>query len=262
LLSYFGNRPGFLFTFACLWIVKKFQWKGEKQVPRHVLAFGCGRLGMTIKRGWRVAKRKAKITQSKAVKAKVIEDKKQRGEWAEMKFMARAAEHGLPVSKPWGDSNSFDCVVGRPGKFVAVQVKSTIAKLETGKGYICSTCSSHKAYRAGAFDFLAAYVALEDAWYIMPAKEIRGLKSISLCTQGGEAKYEKYREAWDLLREAAETREDAAIGDGEPTAAESDSSPVEARVGGALGRLQAAGSFFKNYLERSGVNPQKRDDEV
>jgi hypothetical protein len=39
-------------------------------------------------------------------KPKIIEDKKQRGEWAEMKFMARAAEHGLPGSKPWGDSNS------------------------------------------------------------------------------------------------------------------------------------------------------------
>jgi len=84
-----------------------------------------------------------------------------------------------------------------------VQVKSTIAKLESGTGYICQTCSSHKAYRAGAFDFLAAYVVLEDAWYIIPAKLIRGLKSISLCTQGSEAKYEGYREAWHLLREAS-----------------------------------------------------------
>jgi len=134
---------------------------------------------------------------------KIIEDKKQRGEWAEMQFIARASEHGLPVSKPWGDSNSFDCVVGYPRKFAAVQVKCTLAKLQSGTGYSCSTCSSHKVYRAGAFDFLAAYVIPEDAWYIIPAKEIRGLKSISLCTDGNEAKYEKYREAWHLLREAA-----------------------------------------------------------
>ena len=141
-------------------------------------------------------------------KPKIIKDKKERGEWAESVFIARAKEQGLPVSKPQGDSTSFDCVVGRPGKFAAVQVKSTIAELESGKGYICSTCSSHKTYRAGAFDFLAAYVIPEDVWYIVPAKEIRGLKSISLCTGSGEAKYEQYREAWDLLREASGVREE------------------------------------------------------
>jgi len=144
----------------------------------------------------------------KSRKPRIIQDKKERGEWAESVFIARAKEQGLPVSKPQGDSTSFDCVVGRPGKFAAVQVKSTIAKLESGKGYICSTCSSHKIYRAGAFDFLAAYVIPEDVWYIVPAKEIRGLKSISLCTESGEAKYEKYREAWDLLREATGVREE------------------------------------------------------
>jgi hypothetical protein len=132
--------------------------------------------------------------------------RKERREWAESVFTARAAEHGLPVSKPVGDSRSFDCVVGRPGKFVAVQVKCTVAKTENGEGYICSVCSSHKVYRAGAFDFIAAYVVLEDAWYIVPAKLIRGLRSISLCTTGSEAKYEEYREAWHLRRDARRRR--------------------------------------------------------
>lgn len=70
-------------------------------------------------------------------KPKIIKDKKKRGEWAESVFMARAGEQGLPVSKPWGDSRSYDCVVGNPGKFVAVQVKCTIARLESGEGYNC-----------------------------------------------------------------------------------------------------------------------------
>ena len=39
----------------------------------------------------------------------IIKDKKKRGEWAESVFMARAGEQGLPVSKPWGDSRSYDC---------------------------------------------------------------------------------------------------------------------------------------------------------
>jgi hypothetical protein len=82
-------------------------------------------------------------------KAKIIKDKKMRGEWAESVFMGRASEHGLPVSKPWGDSESFDCVVGRAGKFLAVQVKCTISELRNGQGYACSTCSSGKPYRGG-----------------------------------------------------------------------------------------------------------------
>ena len=114
--------------------------------------------------------------------AKIIKDSKQRGEWAESVFMARAAENGLAVSKPFGESGSFDCVVGRPGKFVAVQVKCTQAEMQNGKGYVCSVKSNNKTYRAGAFDFLAAYVIPEDAWYIVPAKLIRGLGSICLCS--------------------------------------------------------------------------------
>jgi PD-(D/E)XK endonuclease len=61
-------------------------------------------------------------------RTKIIKDKKERGEWAESMFIARATEEGLPACKPWGDARSFDCVVGRPGKFVAVQVKCTVFK--------------------------------------------------------------------------------------------------------------------------------------
>jgi hypothetical protein len=191
-------------------------------------------------------------------KPKIIQDKKKRGEWAESVFLVRAGEEGLAASKPWGDSRSYDCVVGRPGKFVAVQVKCTIARLESGEGYNCCVCSSHKPYPKGSFDFLAAYVIREDAWYIIPEKEIRGLKSISLCTTGlgSEAKYEKYREAWSLLRKASE------IGESEG-GVEEVSEPEPARVAptSAMGRLEAAGSFFKRYLERSNLVPSKRGGE-
>ena len=118
----------------------------------------------------------------KAQRPEIIRDHKKRGEWAESVFVSRAAENGLPVSKPSGDSTSFDFVVGHPGKFVAVQVKCTIARLQNGKGYVCSVKSNNKSYRAGAFDFLAAYVIPEDAWYIVPAKSIRGQGSICLCS--------------------------------------------------------------------------------
>jgi hypothetical protein len=176
-------------------------------------------------------------------KPRIIKDKKMRGEWAESVFMGRASEHGLPVSKPWGDSESFDCVVGRPGKFLAVQVKCTISELRNGQGYACSTCSSGKPYRAGSFDFLAAYVVPEDAWYIIAAKAIRGMKSISLLTQGG--KYEKYREAWHLLREAAELG-----GEGESCAEETAAVAEAGRFPTtALGRMEAAADFVRRQME-------------
>jgi hypothetical protein len=126
-----------------------------------------------------------------------IQDKKRRGEWAEMIFMARAAERGIAICKLWGDTTSFDFVVGRPGRFLAVQVKCTIFQIAEGldKGWLCTVCSSGRPYARGSFDFLAAYLVYEDAWYIIPEEIILGLKSISLATNCIEARYEECREA-------------------------------------------------------------------
>jgi hypothetical protein len=88
---------------------------------------------------------------------KIIRDNKKRGEWAKSVFVERAVENGLEISKAFLESGRFDCVVGGPGKFVAVQVKCTIAKQHNAKGYIYNLKSNNKKYRAGSFDFLAAY---------------------------------------------------------------------------------------------------------
>ncbi len=128
-----------------------------------------------------------------------IADKKLRGEWAEMHFMLRATDHALPVSKPWGDSRSYDFVVGWPGHFAAVQVKSTTLELEEG-GYTCCICGGgNKPYPPGSFDFLAAYVIWDDAWYIIPAEMILGQARITVYPQSGKSKYAGNREAWHLL---------------------------------------------------------------
>jgi PD-(D/E)XK endonuclease len=177
--------------------------------------------------------------------------------------MARAGEHGLAVSKPWGDSRSYDFVVGSPGRFVGVQVKSTV--VESGGGYTCAVKKNNKAYSRGEFDFLAAYVIPEDVWYIIPASTIEGKESVGLCSKSNHAKYEEYREAWQLLREATEISAERAA-DGEAAKGEScaeDSAGAESGGGerhpaSALGRMEAAMNFFKQRLERGGVDPQKR----
>ena len=130
----------------------------------------------------------------------IIRNKKERGEWAELCFMAAAMEHGLPVAKPWGDSRSYDVVAGWPGHFLAVQVKSTVCELCGGYACTLRGCHSRK-YRPGAYDFLAGYVIPEDAWYIIPEKLVRGRERVSLASDSERAHYEKYREAWHLLED-------------------------------------------------------------
>lgn len=129
-----------------------------------------------------------------------INNRKLRGEWAEICFMARATEQGLQVSRPWGEMARYDFVVEYEQRFVRVQVKSTICK--TGRGYCCTVRGGHKPYVGDVFDFLAAYIVPENAWYIIPARELKGRGSVTLRPGYNRSEHEKYREAWDLLREA------------------------------------------------------------
>jgi hypothetical protein len=203
------------------------------------------------------------IIKSKIIKPRIIKDPKARGEWVESVFMARASEHGLAVSKPWGESRSYDFVIGRPGRFVGVQVKSTV--VESGVGYACAVKKNNKAYSRGEFDFLAAYVIPQDAWYVIPASKIEGKESVGLCSKSNHARYEEYREAWNLLREASEVSSERP---GEGEAAEGEScaeDSARAESGGdrrppasALGRMEAAMNYFKQRLERGGVDLRKR----
>jgi len=82
---------------------------------------------------WGLAmKRKAAIIQSS-----LIRNPKKRGEWVELKFMVKAAEYGLGVSKPWGDSSRYDFGVEGGGGLVRVQVKSTMCRDKGSYGARC-----------------------------------------------------------------------------------------------------------------------------
>ena len=184
-----------------------------------------------------------KLIEPNLVEKKIIEDKKLRGEWAESVFMARANQHGLPVSKPWGEMCSYDFIIGKTGRFVSVQVKSTLSKEKTG--YVCTVRGGHQAYSAGSFDFLAAYVVPEDAWYLIPAKLIHGKECITLYPNSPTAKYELYREAWHLMREAAGIKEEAG-GEAEGE----DPKAVEGIPRNAVERMEASLRFIKKRWEQ------------
>jgi hypothetical protein len=213
---------------------------------------------------------------------KIIKDKKLRGEWAEMKFMARAAEHGLAVSKPFGESRNYDFVVGSQGQFISVQVKSTTNEFEGG--YVCNVGSGDHSYAARAFDFIAAYVVQEDVWYIVPEKKIRGMRCISLFTQSQESKYEPYREAWQLLREAALADEQGSESEAgeEDVSADDTPGPVSLEnsrrdilqehengvqsaklepkppAANAVERMESAANYVRNFFARKGTKWPRR----
>jgi hypothetical protein len=126
-----------------------------------------------------------------------IKHPKLRGEWAELRFMTCAAEHGLCVTKPWGETR-YDFAVEHEGHFVRVQVKSTMF-MDRG-GYSCTVRGCRGPYEGDPFDFVAAYLIPEDLWYIIPAEKCQGQGSIALYPRLKKSKYGVYKGAWHLLR--------------------------------------------------------------
>ncbi len=139
------------------------------------------------------------------VKNPVIKNPKERGEWAELQFMAKAAGQGLRVARAWGDSARYDVVVESGGRLLRVQVKSTVCRSKSSRlSYVCAVHPNLKTqpYRRWEFDFVAAYVIPEDVWYIIPSRAVvKGNMGMIVLTPGNARhKYKRYKEAWHLLK--------------------------------------------------------------
>ncbi len=147
---------------------------------------------------------------------------KLRGEWVELRFMTRAAELGLMVSKPWGDSAPYDFVLGHQTNayhtdahpisasnaaahpknahpldshnhpsLLRVQVKSTAH--QRGRSFKCNISANPGPYLPGELDFIAAYIIPADTWYILPAHVAAGQIHVMLSPHLPNAKYSPYR---------------------------------------------------------------------
>jgi hypothetical protein len=132
---------------------------------------------------------------------------KERGEWVELRFMSTAVERGFKVSRPWGDSSSYDVGVESGSRILRVQIKSTSCR--TQFGYLCQfkPGPGTAEYTLGKVDFFAAYIIPADVWYLIPATVLLGekrKKAMTLLPQNPRHperyKYEWYKEAWALLR--------------------------------------------------------------
>jgi hypothetical protein len=127
-----------------------------------------------------------------------IQHSKLRGEWAELRFMARAAEHGLCIAKPWGDMARYDFAVEHNGHFLRVQVKCTKCKRE--RSYQCYIAHNGVPYASNQVDFIAAYVIETDVWYIILTDATKGQIHVMLSPHRQKSKYAQYKEAWHQLR--------------------------------------------------------------
>ena len=153
------------------------------------------------------------------------------GEKAECAFVYQAMEHGLIVSKPYGDSAPYDFVVGRrahrvigrsgdrviekknksnhpspgpkagSGRLWKIQVKSVQGKDPQGRYTANMRKSFSRRYERGEIDFFAVWVIGAATWYIVPGSEVFPAKCGHFYpdVRGSRGKYERYREAWHLL---------------------------------------------------------------
>ena len=140
---------------------------------------------------------------------------KRMGELAELAFMYRAASEGIGVAKPYGDSHPYDFLVQHGRKLARVQVKSCFTKK---RGYrrtqfqirvVHALAKTRALYSQEDIDFLAAYVAPHQAWYVIPVEVLGKSTTIYLYPGGKSTKigafFESYKEAWHLLKQPETT---------------------------------------------------------
>jgi len=132
--------------------------------------------------------------------SKWITDCKERGEWAELCFMALAKGLGLGVLKPFGESGRYDVAVENGGPIWRVQVKSTIY-CRRGNEYSLNVMGpGRKQYKKGTVDFFAVWVIPVGEWYIIPYAAMGKKKTLHFTAGSKRAKWAQYREAWHLLK--------------------------------------------------------------
>jgi PD-(D/E)XK endonuclease len=138
---------------------------------------------------------------------------KQRGELAEIRFMLKAAGLGFGVAKPWGDSERYDFALDTGKRFWRVQVKSTyVARAHSYR--INSTGrfdGKSQAYTADQIDMLVAYIVAKDVWYVIPVAAFAPRTVMELfpsgCKKRNSGRYEKYRDAWELMKADPDNRD-------------------------------------------------------
>lgn len=131
---------------------------------------------------------------------------KRTGENSEAAFLHKATDEGFYVSKPWGDSERYDFIVDSGRRLWRVQLKCTATVRARGydvqsiyaiygQGKVC--------YTADEIDVLVAYIIPKKTWYVIPIEDFAPSRSLRFYPdiECKRARWENYREAWNLLRQ-------------------------------------------------------------
>jgi hypothetical protein len=130
------------------------------------------------------------------------------GQWTELRFMSEATQRGFNVLQPCRKDSVYDVVLDEAQQFPRVQVKSVgrprrpeWARGIPGAIYIFNTRRHGHKYRAGDLDFYALYIIPRDLWYIIPYRAIGPVQVLYVYPDNPQHRMERYREAWNLLRQ-------------------------------------------------------------
>ena len=113
--------------------------------------------------------------------------------------MLKAATLGFAVARPWSNTERYDFILDNGHRSWRVQVKSAFYKTKNGYTFHATGHSRDKHYTADEIDFIAAYVATLNLWYVVPIAEFANKKCFAVRPPSRSSIYEKYREAWCLM---------------------------------------------------------------
>jgi hypothetical protein len=135
-------------------------------------------------------------------------DTKRLGEVAELAFILKATSLSLTPSRPYGDRRPYDFLLECGKHALRIQVKSVFNNRPRDGHRFSVNVGQHRgrgraAYTSEDIDFVVAYVAPQNAWYVIPVDALSGRTFINLYPLGKRRSdgglFEKYREAWHLL---------------------------------------------------------------
>jgi hypothetical protein len=121
------------------------------------------------------------------------------GDLAEVIFTERALRRGHSVSRPYGNCWPYDVIVGGASRRLRrVQVKSAWTMGWPGGYRVDCRAASGPVYTKQDIDLLAAYVAPEDAWYLIPVEALppKPLMYLFPHDPARDLHWRRYREAW------------------------------------------------------------------
>ncbi|HZQ19315.1 MAG TPA: group I intron-associated PD-(D/E)XK endonuclease [Terriglobales bacterium] len=153
---------------------------------------------------------------------------RQRGHLAELAFMRKAASLGFAVAKPWGEGERYDVIVRVESVCWRVQVKSVLGNTTARHDFRIRTTGSRtkhgpSLYSAAEIDFLVAYIFPKDLWYVFPASFVEKRNAVWVSPGSTRSSFEKYREAWNMMRPSVADRRAASASRQESTAAKAGS---------------------------------------